>query len=116
MTETQRTHAFDEAPNYTDPDAYVSDLLLSSAFLDPDDPEQEPDLSQAEELRRIWSAACLPFGDLLRELGHTQTSLSRRCGIPLRTVQDWAGGRRTPPGWVRLMIAELTGYIEAPAP
>lgn len=113
MTPQQLTHAFLEAPRYTDPDAFVSDLLLSAAFLAPGDAEAQPDLSLAEPLRRIWDAACLPFGELLRELGHSQTALSRRYCIPIRTVQDWAGGRRNPPGWVRLMLAELTGYLEA---
>lgn len=112
MNEKQRSFAFQEAPHYTDPDAFVSDLILSSAFLPPDDPEAEPDLTQAEPLRRIWSAAALPFADLLRELGLTQSGLARRYCIPLRTVQDWAGERRNPPAWVRLMLAELTGYLE----
>lgn len=112
MTESQITHAFSEAPNYTDPDAFISDLLLSAAFLPPDDPDVQPDLTQADALRRIWQAANLPFRALLAELGHTQTGLSRRYGIPLRTVQDWAGERRTPPLWLRLMLADLAGWLE----
>ena len=116
MNEIQRTHAFQEAPHYTEQDAFVSDLILSAVFLDPDDAEAQPDLSLVEPLRRIWDAACLPFADFLRVLGLSQTGLARRYGIPLRTVQDWAGGRRNPPGWVRLMLAELAGSIEAPVP
>lgn len=112
MTDTQITHAFSEAPNYTDPDAFVSDLLLSAVFLPPDDPEAQPDLSQAEPLRRIWQAACLPVKALLAELGLTQTGLSKRYGIPIRTVQDWAGERRTPPLWLRLMLADLAGWLD----
>lgn len=112
MTDTQITHAFSEAPNYTDPDAFVSDLLLSAAFLPPDDPEAEPDLTQADALRRIWQAAVLPIRELLPAMGLTQTGLSRRYGIPLRTVQDWAGERRTPPHWLRLMLADLAGWLE----
>ena len=112
MTESQITHAFSEAPAYTDPDAFVSDLLLSATFLPPDDPEAEPDLTQADALRRIWQAACLPIRELLPAMGLTQTGLSRRYGIPLRTVQDWAGERRTPPLWLRLMLADLAGWLE----
>ena len=36
-----------------------------------------------------------------------QSALARRFGIPLRTVQDWHGGRRTPPEYVVRMIVEL---------
>lgn len=115
MTDPQITHAFSEAPAYTDPDAFISDLLLSAAFLPPDDPEAAPDLTQADALRRIWQAANLPFKALLPLLGLTQTGLSRRYGIPLRTVQNWAGGHRTPPLWLRLMLAELSGWLEREA-
>ena len=39
--------------------------------------------------------------------GITQSELSRKYGIPLRTVQDWHGGRRTPPAYVVNMIERL---------
>lgn len=112
MTEDQITHAFHEAPNYTDPDTFISDLLLSAVFLPPDDPEAEPDLSQADALRRIWQAATLPIRELLPAMGLTQTGLSKRYGIPLRTVQGWAGETRTPPLWLRLMLADLSDWLE----
>jgi DNA-binding transcriptional regulator YiaG len=37
----------------------------------------------------------------------TQTGLSKRFNIPLRTVQDWYAGRRTPPDYVVGMITSL---------
>ncbi|MBR2366427.1 MAG: helix-turn-helix domain-containing protein [Oscillospiraceae bacterium] len=37
----------------------------------------------------------------------SQTELSDRFGIPYRTVQDWYGGRRTPPDYVVGMIEQL---------
>ena len=37
----------------------------------------------------------------------TQTTLARRFGIPLRTVQNWAGGQRIPPEYILRMMAEL---------
>lgn len=112
MTDTQITHAFSEAPAYSDADAFVGDLLTSAVFLDPDNPTEEPDLTQADALRRIWQAAVLPIRELLPAMGLTQTGLSRRYGIPLRTVQDWAGERRTPPHWLRLMLADLAGWLD----
>lgn len=36
----------------------------------------------------------------------TQTALARRFEIPLRTVQDWYAGRRTPPDYVVKMMEE----------
>lgn len=112
MTDPQITHAFSEAPAYSDADAFVGDLLTSAAFLDPDNPAEEPDLTQVEPLRRIWQAATLPIRDLLPAMGLTQTALSKRYGIPLRTVQGWAGETRTPPPWLRLMLADLAGWLD----
>lgn len=39
--------------------------------------------------------------------GLSQTELSRRFNIPIRTVQDWHAGRRTPPDYVVEMIYRL---------
>ena len=36
-----------------------------------------------------------------------QTELAERFGIPLRTVQDWHAGRRTPPDYVTRMVIKL---------
>ena len=45
--------------------------------------------------------------------GMGQTALSRRFGIPLRTVQDWYSGRSNPPEYVVNMIAALLDYDQA---
>lgn len=44
---------------------------------------------------------------LLADHGISQTELSRRFDIPLRTVQDWCAGRRTPPPYVVTMLTKL---------
>ena len=36
-----------------------------------------------------------------------QSDLSRRFNIPIRTVQDWHAGRRTPPDYIPKMIVEI---------
>lgn len=36
--------------------------------------------------------------------GFTQTALAKRFDIPLRTVQDWCAGRRTPPPYVITLL------------
>ena len=110
MTEKQLALALAEARNYTDPDAFVSDLLLSSDFL-PEEEDAAPDLSLAEDLRQIWTIAAAPFKDLLARMGLNQSACSRRFGVPLRTVQGWALGERECPVYVRRMMAELVGLI-----
>lgn len=45
--------------------------------------------------------------ELCEAYGISQTELSRRYGIPLRTVQDWHAGRRTPPSYVVNMLHEI---------
>lgn len=48
--------------------------------------------------------------EIIEANGTTQTELAKRFGIPLRTVQDWVAGRRTPPLYVtRLIAAALKG-------
>ena len=44
--------------------------------------------------------------------GLSQTELSKKYDIPLRTVQDWHAGRRTPPSYVVNMLHKLL-YMEA---
>lgn len=45
--------------------------------------------------------------DICSTHGLTQKALSERFGIPLRTIEDWAGGRRKPPEYVVNMIVEI---------
>lgn len=45
--------------------------------------------------------------DLCTEYGLNQTELSRRFGIPLRTIQNWHAEVRTPPDYVVRMMDEL---------
>ena len=45
--------------------------------------------------------------DICTKYGITQTFIAKRFGIPLRTVQDWHGERRTPPEYVVRMMVEI---------
>lgn len=45
--------------------------------------------------------------DLCDEYGYSQTRLAKRFGIPLRTVQDWHGGRREPAPYLVPMMEEI---------
>lgn len=45
--------------------------------------------------------------DICEKYGLSQTALAKRFDIPLRTIQDWHGDRRTPPDYVVRMMDEL---------
>lgn len=45
--------------------------------------------------------------EICEKYGLSQTALAKRFDIPLRTVQDWHGERRNPPGYVTSMIVEI---------
>lgn len=62
----------------------------------------------AEKLRlaHIWDMAHMSVRQLVDAAGMTQTSFAKLAGIPLRTVQDWCGGRRSCPVYVRFLLAE----------
>ena len=109
MNDTQLTLAINEAPNYTDPDAFVSDILLSAAFIEPGDDDAQPDLSQIDDLRTVWTVVAAPFRDYLALLGMGQSELSRTHHVPLRTVQNWAIGATSCPTYARIMLAQLHG-------
>lgn len=94
-----------EARNYTDPDAYVSDLALSSMWGDAEDAEIPAD--RIALLRRIWDDTHCSIRELIERYGLTQSAFSRHFNIPLRTVQDWYSGRRKCPPYVITMAAEI---------
>lgn len=100
-----------DAQQIKDINAFVSDWATSSAFLNPEDPEQKIDGSLVEQLGQLWKVANAPFRELLKILSLSQTACSARFCIPLRTVQGWVLGERQIPSYIRLMMAELTDIV-----
>lgn len=45
--------------------------------------------------------------DISEKYNMDRVALSERFGIPIRTVEDWLAGRRTPPGYVAAMMEEI---------
>lgn len=43
-----------------------------------------------------------------KELGVSRAEFSRRYGIPVRTLEDWDAGRRTPPEYVIALLERVT--------
>lgn len=48
-----------------------------------------------------------PIAMICERYGLSQTALAKKFEIPLRTVQDWHGGRRKAPDYVVKMIDRL---------
>lgn len=42
--------------------------------------------------------------ELRKQTGLTQKAFSEHLGIPLRTIEDWEAGRRTPPEYIPRLI------------
>lgn len=53
---------------------------------------------------------------IIRELrencGYTRKEFSEHIGIPIRTLEDWEAGRRTPPEYIPRLIAYQLKYEE----
>ncbi|MBQ7365292.1 MAG: helix-turn-helix domain-containing protein [Clostridia bacterium] len=40
------------------------------------------------------------------EAGWTRPKVVERVGVPLRTIEEWEGGRRTPPDYVQHLVLD----------
>lgn len=109
MTLNQYQFCIQEIPEYTDADTYVSDIALSSIW--EDTPSDEIPADRVEAIAKVWGAYHKSVKDIAAETGMTQRKLADRFCIPLRTVEDWCAGKRTPPDYVRMMMQELLGLL-----
>lgn len=70
------------------------------------------DEKQAVELiTRIHTVVHMTSAELVKTSGMTQTKFAERFMIPLRTVQNWCGGQRTMPRYVKFMFAVILGFF-----
>lgn len=109
MTDKQRMFCISEAQNYTDRDAFVSDLALSSIWGDQEDADVPTD--RISELHTIWDAVHRTVKEIAADAGLSQRKLAERFCIPYRTVENWAAGSRECPIYVRLMMQQILGLI-----
>ncbi len=49
---------------------------------------------------------------LRKQVGMTRKAFSEHIGIPVRTLEDWEAGRRTPPEYIPRLIAYQLKYEE----
>ena len=114
MTINQYHLALTEIENYTDRDAFVSDIALSSAF-----PEESDLTETVSELSMIWDAYHMTIRDLRTAGGLSRMEFSRRFRIPVRTIENWectGPNARECPVYVRLLIAEAIGLMPEVTP
>ncbi len=86
----------------------VKEFFLSNVTLSvPDDAAGCVDLdAEKARLSRIWELAHLSMKELILLAGLSQTAFAKGAGIPRRTVQNWYGGIRECPAYVRFLLAE----------
>lgn len=112
MTNNQYYACVSHCADYTDPDAYVSDLALSSIWGDAPDADIPADRLAA--LRGIYAAVNRTVRQIVAASGLTQAAFAEHLCIPLRTVENWCGGLRECPVYVRLLIQQALGLYTPP--
>ncbi|MBD5477681.1 MAG: transcriptional regulator [Lachnospiraceae bacterium] len=48
--------------------------------------------------------------EIRREVGENRKEFSQHTGIPVRTLEDWEAGRRTPPEYIPRLIEYQIKY------
>lgn len=109
MTDKQFMTCVSEAANYTDRDAYISDLCLSSMWGDA--AEAEIPAERIDALGDIWDACHRSIKEIADLAGLSRRKLAERFCIPYRTVEDWSASRRESPIYTRLMMQECLGLL-----
>lgn len=110
MSDKQFAACYKEIANYQDRDAYVSDMALSSIW--EDTTSDEIPAERLDAVGQIWDAAHKSAKQIAADAGLTQRKLAERFCIPYRTVENWCGGQRECPAYVRLMMQELLGQVD----
>lgn len=108
MTDMQFKICLTEAPNYTDRDAFVSDLALSSMWGEGAEITEE----FLANLAAIWDAYHRTIPQVAADAGLSCRKLAERFCIPYRTVENWSSGTREAPVYVRLMMQECLGLLK----
>ncbi len=90
----------------TDP-ATSREAFLNNVTLSASDVPGCIDLdAEKARLSNIWELAHLSMKELISHTGLSQTAFAKGASIPLRTVQNWHGGIRECPAYVRFLLAE----------
>lgn len=83
----------------------INDFVMYSASIEWQDwMENISPVQISKTLDKIWTLANHSFKQNRRLYGYNQMEFSDRCDIPLRTLQGWDSGSRTPPEYLKLFI------------
>lgn len=63
-------------------------------------------------MRGIFMESAKIIRDLREGIGLSRKEFSNHIGIPIRTLEDWEAGRRTPPEYIPRLIAYQLKYEE----
>ena len=109
MTPNQFNFCVQNAMDFTDPDAYVSELALSSIWGDTPDAAIPQD--RLDDLRQIYDAVNRPVRAIVTSSGLSQAAFAERYCIPRRTVEDWCREIRECPLYTRLLLQRAEGLL-----
>ena len=112
MTSKQFSACVAACPHYTDPNTYVYDVAASDIWGDAPDADIPAD--RLDALRDIFTAVSRPVRQIVADTGLTQAAFAEHLCIPLRTVENWCGGLRECPVYVRLLIQQALGLYTPP--
>ena len=65
-----------------------------------------------ENLSKIYAAANMSIGEVIKKSGMTQKQFSEKFCIPVRTVENWSAGSRDCPDYLRLMLIRQLDLLE----
>lgn len=112
MTAKQYYFCVSAVADCSDPDAYVSDLALSTIWDDTPDAPIPPE--RLDQLRSIYAAASRTVREIVAAVGMSQAAFAERWCIPRRTVEDWCRGIAKCPLYTRLLIQQCLGLFTPP--
>ncbi len=110
MTDRQFLECYRESKNYTDADAFASDMALADIWGDPEGCADIPQ-ERIDELYRVWDALHRSVRDIWQASGMSQRGLAEKFCIQYRTMEKWCCGDRVPPDYVCIMMQRLLGLL-----
>lgn len=97
---------FSAALKTDDRDEYISEWGDAA---DAEVPDQ-----RISDLGALWDVAHASIREIRAYTGLTRTNFALHYLIPYRTVENWERGDSQCPDYVRLLLAQVTGYYRRP--
>lgn len=91
---------------------YVSEWALSSIWGDAENADIPED--RVNDLGALWDVAHVSILEIRKFTKLNRTRFATRYLIPCRTVENWEKEINQCPDYVRLLLAQATGYYHRP--